>query len=59
MKPLEQVSASDVAALTSALRVALDAHADAQSVAATATAQSMDSAASVFEMGGILARLAR
>lgn len=41
-----------------ALRIALDAHADAQSIATGATALSMDSAATVFEMGGILARLA-
>lgn len=41
------------------LHTALDAYAEARQVAAIATAQSMDSAATVFEMGGILARLAR
>ncbi|WP_375396363.1 DNA polymerase III subunit delta' [uncultured Sphingomonas sp.] len=42
-----------------ALRVALDAHDDARALSASALRLSLDAQGTVFEMGGIVARLAR
>ena len=42
-----------------ALRSALDAYASARSLSDTALRQSLDATATVFEMGGVIARLAR